>query len=415
MAPSWHELEFHPLANLFPLIEGEALTAFAASIGPEGPENPIIIHEGKILDGRNRFLVCRERGIEPRMEVWDGRGGSPLLFVFNQNLSRRHLGASQRAMMALRLKEELAKESKANMSRGGQGLADLPTLHSRDQAAQLVGVSSRLVGAAERVNRQGAPALIAAVERGEVTLTAAEALLELDSEEQQALVAEGRRAVSVRVEQLRQARVARSAPELVHTEQTDEFRGEPGVTPRGREAGGKRVQRRRRRRTSASKTDTGPVTLVAEAIPEPDVNEGVALLEVALGNQLRRPEEIPLRALLRDPTRFDQAARLWWVERAVLDEYGISREDSRSRICWAMHFPHYSDPLDLAMLVEPPDLWTVCPFCKGDQTEPSGRPCSGCLGRGFRITRYDPHPPTRVEAAESGYLESGDMAAEAES
>jgi hypothetical protein len=45
---------FHPLADFFPLIEGDELDQFVASIRKSvGPREPIVVCEDKILDGRN--------------------------------------------------------------------------------------------------------------------------------------------------------------------------------------------------------------------------------------------------------------------------------------------------------------------------------------------------------------------------
>src|SRR5919206_4489057 len=44
----------HPGCDLFPLMSDEDLAALADDIGRNGLHTPIIIHEGRILDGRNR-------------------------------------------------------------------------------------------------------------------------------------------------------------------------------------------------------------------------------------------------------------------------------------------------------------------------------------------------------------------------
>ena len=47
-------LEFHPLANLFPLIEGAEFDDLVADVKINGVRDPIRIFQDKILDGRNR-------------------------------------------------------------------------------------------------------------------------------------------------------------------------------------------------------------------------------------------------------------------------------------------------------------------------------------------------------------------------
>lgn len=104
----------HPIAGLFPLLPPLELTELAESIQRSGQRDTIVLFEGQILDGRNRFRACEQVGIKPRTRIFDPKadGTSPLRFVMDLNLSRRHLSVSQRAAIAaeaLKLREAMAK------------------------------------------------------------------------------------------------------------------------------------------------------------------------------------------------------------------------------------------------------------------------------------------------------------------
>ena len=90
-------IKFHPLADLFPLMEGEEFDALVADIKANGLQEPVVVHEDMILDGRNRFMACEAAGVEPTFVPFLGE--NPLAFVISTNLRRRHLNESQRAMV----------------------------------------------------------------------------------------------------------------------------------------------------------------------------------------------------------------------------------------------------------------------------------------------------------------------------
>src|SRR5215472_6836289 len=52
----------HPLANMFPMIEGQALEDLKHDIAAKGILEPIRLYQGMILDGRNRYSAARAVG-----------------------------------------------------------------------------------------------------------------------------------------------------------------------------------------------------------------------------------------------------------------------------------------------------------------------------------------------------------------
>ena len=53
------QLEPHPLAALFPPIPEEELAELGRDIALHGQVEPIVLYQGKILDGVNRYRACR--------------------------------------------------------------------------------------------------------------------------------------------------------------------------------------------------------------------------------------------------------------------------------------------------------------------------------------------------------------------
>lgn len=169
---------WHPMADIFPWIEGPAFQELVEDIRKNGVLEPIVFFDGMILDGRNRYMAAREVGIPyPRVEY---RGNDPLGFVIAKNLARRHLTESQRAMVAAKLAKMPAHRPAEDNS------ANLRT----SDAAALLNVSPRTIETARLVERDGAPELIHAVETGKVSVSAAATIAKQDQDTQRRLVAE---------------------------------------------------------------------------------------------------------------------------------------------------------------------------------------------------------------------------------
>src|SRR5262245_33034956 len=92
-------MEFHPVANLFPLMGPSEFDGLKADIAANWLREPIWTCNGQVIDGRSRLRACEELGIEPRFREWDGKG-SLAEFVVSMNLHQRHLNASQKAAVA---------------------------------------------------------------------------------------------------------------------------------------------------------------------------------------------------------------------------------------------------------------------------------------------------------------------------
>jgi ParB-like chromosome segregation protein Spo0J len=169
-------LQFHMLANVFPLLEGEAFDELVDDIREHGLHEPIVVFEGMVLDGRNRLRACGAADIEPTFTVYQGH--DPLAYVVSLNLRRRHLSESQRAIVAAKL-ATLKDGQRADFVEG------LPI----GRASALLNVSERSIARAREVMSCGAAELVQAVEHGKVSVSAAADIATQPIEEQRELVA----------------------------------------------------------------------------------------------------------------------------------------------------------------------------------------------------------------------------------
>lgn len=87
----------HPIAAMFPMLAEDELAELAADIAENGVNHPVVITRGGVLvDGRNRLAACALVKVEPPVTYFDG--GDPAAFIISENVNRRHLSKSQRAM-----------------------------------------------------------------------------------------------------------------------------------------------------------------------------------------------------------------------------------------------------------------------------------------------------------------------------
>jgi len=173
------EYEFHPAANLFPMMSDDELDSLGEDMLQRGQREPIILYNGQILDGRNRYRACVVKGIEPKFR--SELVPDPYAFVATVNLHRRHLSEEQRGMIAARL--ATMKQGDNQHSPNGET--------SQAKAAELLKVSKRRVERSHEVIEKGVPDLVDAVERRDVKVSAAAEFAKVTPPlDQQRLIAE---------------------------------------------------------------------------------------------------------------------------------------------------------------------------------------------------------------------------------
>jgi hypothetical protein len=102
-------LRFHPEADRFPMMGDEEFDLLVEDVGENGLQNPIVLHDGLILDGRNRYLACLKAGVSVKTVEFDGK--DPVAFVYSVNAHRRHLTMEHKLNLATRLLVESPERS----------------------------------------------------------------------------------------------------------------------------------------------------------------------------------------------------------------------------------------------------------------------------------------------------------------
>ena len=169
-------IEYHELSTVFSSFEDtEEFVQLVKSIRQNGLNHPILLWQGKIVDGRHRHKACLEAGVEPQYEyIPDSMALSQVMDrVVAENILRRHLTTGQRAMIAAALANMTREDTLKQNTDGRIRLTEEDEeKKSNGSAAKSLGVGVTSVKDAKEV-KSDAPDLAEKVARGEMSLHAA--------------------------------------------------------------------------------------------------------------------------------------------------------------------------------------------------------------------------------------------------
>jgi hypothetical protein len=178
LPPDLAKLQSHPLAKLFPEMSNKEFTILRDDIRDNGLRIPIMVYNGQILDGRHRHKAIVELKLpltEKEVVEWKPTAGdSPTKYVVSQNVNRRHLDESQRAIIAAEL---------ANGTHGGDRSKGPIDALTEEGAANMLNVSEKSVQRAKKV-LNGNPKLAEEVRKGSIKVSAAQKFAESDKQDE---------------------------------------------------------------------------------------------------------------------------------------------------------------------------------------------------------------------------------------
>ena len=90
-------LELHPLCTIFPRLSDLDLDCLRLDIKEHGLREPIVLFDGMILDGGNRYKACLAAGVEPIFKQYEG--DDIAAYVLSANFHRRHLPLNLHALI----------------------------------------------------------------------------------------------------------------------------------------------------------------------------------------------------------------------------------------------------------------------------------------------------------------------------
>jgi len=125
--------EFHDIANEFPYANDKEFKQMVDSIKAVGLKEPITLYEGKILDGRNRFLACDEANADCYYTEFVGSLEEAREESKRLNLTRRNMSPDQLAVIAYRSPLSIRKAA-AHYGIGRDRISRVSALAKQDKA-----------------------------------------------------------------------------------------------------------------------------------------------------------------------------------------------------------------------------------------------------------------------------------------
>ena len=202
------------LAFIDPLTPAE-YEALEHSLLTEGPREALILWRDVLIDGHNRYAICRKHGIEFRTiqnDKFESIDDVKLWMIDNQ-LARRSVTDFQRGLMALRKKEIMgaraAQKKDAELeTEDDQSVPFTPPWNTREEVARAARVSPNTITQIERIQKAAAPELVEAVRSGTISVSAAANVASLPKEAQVAAVAGGKKELQQAARQVREQKTS---------------------------------------------------------------------------------------------------------------------------------------------------------------------------------------------------------------
>ncbi len=224
----------------------EEHAALERSLLAEGCRDALVLWGDILIDGHNRYGICQKHGLpfntvqHPHFRSME----DVHLWMIDQHLGRRSVSDFQRGVLALRKREILAQRAASAgapaeaqaaadtgaAATGGAETGDAPwdgpsdaasapaqsgaaaavpqaePLRSREAIARAARLSSSQVVMIEKIQKQAAPELVAAVRSGTVSISTAAVVATLPEEEQRAAALAGKDELRQAAKRARDAR-----------------------------------------------------------------------------------------------------------------------------------------------------------------------------------------------------------------
>lgn len=165
--------------DIIPPLTDEEYRQLEENVKSEGCRDALVVWNGTIIDGHNRYNICQENGIEFKTEQIHFKDKSEAtVWMLRNQLGRRNLNDFQKNEVALKFQDAIAAEMKNRQDEGRErgrnvrysgsgpiGPKPEPTTKRRE-LAKIAGTSEGSIGRSRQILKKGTPEQIERARRG---------------------------------------------------------------------------------------------------------------------------------------------------------------------------------------------------------------------------------------------------------
>ena len=176
MEKRMHKLTINEkLASLMPPLTKEEDALLTNSLLNEGCREPLVVWNGTIVDGHNRYRICWRHGVPfTYVEKNFESETEAMLWAVRNQMARRNLTDFQKCELVLPFEDALRAEAKKRQCRRKYGLEPLSVKgDTRSMLAAMAGVSHGSLDKAKAILSSGNADLICSVRKGNMSINRA--------------------------------------------------------------------------------------------------------------------------------------------------------------------------------------------------------------------------------------------------
>lgn len=214
--------------SLIPPLTYEEKKMLEESILSEGCRDAIVVWNDTIIDGHNRYEICKKHGIpfETVSREFEDRN-DVIEWIIKNQFGRRNLPMHERARLALRLKPVIAEKAKSNKQEAANKMnlivgnnvsteicENVLPIDTQKEIAKAAGVSHDTIAKVEKIEEAAPAPVVQASRKGDISVNAAYQVTKMMQEEQEEIasrIQSGENAKSVVLEVQKRPHVANNS------------------------------------------------------------------------------------------------------------------------------------------------------------------------------------------------------------